>query len=364
MIYLNQNHIDILTKNVPCPERLNLELTTQCNLKCIMCRGGSKYTSSYKTNNHLTTEEFIKILEGVDLNRLKILNLAGNSEPLLNPWIIKILEICRELKITVEMITNGMLLTPEVSNQLIFCSSEIHVSFGGATKEMYESIRQGADFDLICKNIRYLHELKIKYGHPFPKICLNPILIKRNIHELPEIINLAKKLGCDRVDCSHLIVKSPELITESLFFHQDETNDILKRVSSVAQQNNIATILPPLFSDEGSNAGNQTEAWKICRYIWNHAILGIEALIPCGSIGSEIDFDGNVINNRFMDIWNNDWYANMRYSLLTGNPPDICKKCKDPSVKDVNSPASYFSDELLPNAFEYSKRSSQIIEPQ
>ena len=45
----------------------------------------------------------MKILEGVDLTRLKILNLGGNSEPLLNPQILQILAICRELNIAVEV---------------------------------------------------------------------------------------------------------------------------------------------------------------------------------------------------------------------------------------------------------------------
>ncbi len=56
-----------------------------------------------------------------------------------------------------------------------------------------------------------------------------------------------------------------------------------------------------------------------------------------------------------MDMWNNDWYADKRHRLLTGNPPDYCKVCKDPSVKDVNNIGSYFSDELLPEASAYSQ---------
>ena len=93
MFYLNNNHINILTRNVPCPERLNIELTTYCNLRCIMCRGRRDYVKEHKKDRHLTVNEFVTFLKGVDLNRLKILNLAGNSEPLLNPNILQIISI-------------------------------------------------------------------------------------------------------------------------------------------------------------------------------------------------------------------------------------------------------------------------------
>ena len=358
MLYLNNNHINILTKNVPCPERLNIELTTHCNLRCIMCRGKQNYVKEHKQDRHLTVNEFVNFLKGVDLNRLKILNLAGNSEPLLNPDIIQIVSICRELRIIVELITNGMLLTPEISKHLLGCSSEIHISFAGSNKKTHESIRQGSDFDQICANIRFLSTLKSFHNIQFPKIWLNPILMKRNIQELPEIIDLAKKLGCDGVASSHLIVSSPELIGESLFLYKDECNYFLNETQQIAKQNGISLVGPECFSDIDNGDKikcNRVEAWRICRFLWNHAILGIETLMPCSGAGKEIDFDGNVFRTRFMDIWNNDWYANMRYRLLTGNPPGHCKDCTDPSVKDVNHIGSYFIEDILPEAIAYSQ---------
>lgn len=361
MLYLNQNHLDILTKNVPTPVRLNLELTTQCNLNCIMCRGSKSFNNSYKVDKHLTVNEFTEFLKGVNLHRLKVLNLAGNSEPLINPNILQIISICRELRIIIEMITNGMLLTPEVSRQLLGCSSEIHVSFGGATKIIFESIRQGSNFDRICNNIRFLSQLKKEQEQEFPRIWINPILMKRNLHELTGMVELAKELDCYGVACSHLIVNSPELIEESLYFFQDECNQVLKEAKKVAEKNNINLLIPPFFSMNSQSEPHKTESvegWKRCRFLWNHAILSTESFMPCGSLGVIDDFDGDVTKNKFEDIWNNDWYAHMRYRLLTGNPPEKCINCKDPSVKDVNHIGSYFEEDIL---IEHSKYSKQFI---
>ncbi len=181
--------------------------------------------------------------------------------------------------------------------------------------------------------------------------------MKKNIHELPEIIELARKLGCQGVACSHLIVTSPELIEESLFFHKEECNAFLQKTEILANRYNISLIIPEYFSSESNckekNNGN-IEPWKKCRFLWDHAILGIEGIEPCSS-NKEVDFDGNVVKNRFIDIWNNDWYADKRYRLLTGNPPDYCKICKDPAVKDANNIGSYFAEEVLHEAAAYAK---------
>ena len=355
MIYINNNHIDILTRKVPCPERLNVELTTYCNIKCIMCRGSLNYIDKNDANKYLTANDFKTILNGIDLDRLKVLNLAGEAEPLLNPDILSILDICREKKIIVEFITNGMLLTPQISKKILGCSSEIHISFGGSTKKTFESIRQGANFETVCGNIKYLSELKKTNSNRYPDIWLNPILMKRNIHELPDIIELAKEIGCRGVACSHLTVNSNELIDESLFFHKEECNSYLQKAETVANNYKMPLFKPEYFSVE-SNSDTENdvspEAWNKCRFLWNHAILGIDGIMPCPS-NTGINFDGDIVNNNFMDIWNNDWYADTRYKLLTGNPPDYCRTCKDPSVKDVNKIGSYFTEDILPEAVNF-----------
>lgn len=358
MLYINNYHFDILTRNVPCPQRLNIELTTECNLNCIMCRGGRDFKKIHDNHRHLTVDEFIKLLNGVDLNRLKLVNLAGNSEPLLNPDILPIISTCRRHGIVIEMITNGMLLTPDVSKALLGCTNEVHISFAGATQETFESIRHRADFSSICANIRALVQLKNDYFQEFPKVWINPILMKRNIHEAPAMIMLAKKLGCDGVAFSHLTVNTRELMNESLFFHKEECNRYLTKAKEIAEANSLCMIAPQLFSlssELDQEALDPTQAWTVCRFLWNQALLGIETIVPCSS-NLPIDFDGNVINNRFMDIWNNDWFAQMRYKLLTGTPPAQCRDCKDPSVKNVNHAGSYFTEDLLPGALATAER--------
>ncbi len=319
-----------------------------------MCRGKQQNVREHKIKDHLTVNEFIKILKGTDRCRLIVVILGFSAEPLFNPDILSILDVLIKENIAIEIITNGMLLGPEVSRNLLGNSREIHISFAGSTKSTFNSVLQGSDFDQVCANIRFLSDLKNKCNNPYPHIWLNPILMNKTIKELPETILLAKDIECQGVACSYLDVESPELIEESLFFNQEEANYYLKKATEVANQNNITLTLPPLFGTYSDQDINRQEPWKICSWFWNRAVFNIDGVLPCSG-GVEIDFDGNVIENKFTDIWNNDWYADMRRRMIIMDPPEECKNCKDPSSKNINHIGCHFSDDMTSKAVEYSQ---------
>jgi len=352
--YLSSHHLNILTNRVPGPSRINIETTSFCNINSIMCRGKQQNVKEHKIKDHLTVNEFIKILEGTDRYRLIVVILGFGAEPLFNPDILSILAVLIKENIAIEIITNGMLLGPEVSRNLLGNSRVIHISFAGSTKNTFNSVLQGSDFDQVCANIRFLSDLKNKCNNPYPHICLNAILMYKTIKELPETILLAKDIGCQGVVCSYLDVESPELIEESLFFHQEEANYYLKKATEVANQNNITLTLPPLFGTYSDQDINRQEPWKICSWFWNRAVFNIDGVLPCSG-GVKIDFDGNVIENKFTDIWNNDWYADMRRRIITKDPPEECKNCKDPSSNNINHIGCHFSDDMISKAIEYSQ---------
>ena len=66
-----------------------------------------------------------------------------------------------------------------------------------ATKETYSIIRRKGDaFDKVCRGVKKITELR-KNGKPVIELMFISMAI--NIHELPDFVVLAKKLGVDRV---------------------------------------------------------------------------------------------------------------------------------------------------------------------
>lgn len=97
---------------------------------------------------------------------IKVLRFVGIGEPLLHPDIAAMIRYAVKKKVahTVELLTNGSLLTPEMSDALIAAGlSRLVVSLQGTTKEKYwEVSRANINFEQFVENLRYFFTHK---GH-------------------------------------------------------------------------------------------------------------------------------------------------------------------------------------------------------
>jgi len=140
---------------------------------------------------------------------------------------------------------------------------------------------------------------------------------------------------------------------------------MLKLTKEVAAKERIVFYCPPYFDKSFLKKAKKDDflnGWTRCRWLWNIAILGMDGVWACCDIqvGSGDD-TGNLSKHKLVNIWNNDWYADMRYRLLTGNPPTECKKCKDSTTKNINQPTAHFMDDALPAAIEYAKDFPEVL---
>lgn len=99
-------------------------------------------------------------------NKLKVLRLVGIGEPLLHKKIAGMVEyaVTKDVASIVEILTNGALLTPKMSNSLISAGlSRLVVSVQGTTREKYKEVC-GTDIDLgnYVDNLKYFFNNKGK----------------------------------------------------------------------------------------------------------------------------------------------------------------------------------------------------------
>ena len=99
------------------------------------------------------------------------------------------------------LMTNGILWTREtwekVSDDIKKLNIEAIISIDGATKETFEANRGGAKFDKLLKNLDYIAELRKK--EEVNHLVLRHVVQKNNYHELPMIIEFAKKYSFDDI---------------------------------------------------------------------------------------------------------------------------------------------------------------------
>lgn len=161
-----------LSKVVPLdmPYSMFVMPTTYCNFRCIYCGyslGYEEMKKKYDFNPQMMTlETYKKIIEQMkEFPRpLKMLGLTAQGEPLINKDIAKMVKIAKDANVAerIEIITNGLLLTKELSEQLIKSGLDtLRISLQGISNEKYEEICGAKiDFDEFMENIRYFYRNK------------------------------------------------------------------------------------------------------------------------------------------------------------------------------------------------------------
>ena len=139
-----------------------------CNAKCIHCiyevfpETKSK-TSGDKAFMNLYT--FKKIADECSKYPHVLLRLVGFGEPMLNPKFFEMIEYAKGVGCNVGIITNGALLTREKAERLLNSNIDaVDISVDAYTKEVYEKIRVGLDFDKLKNNVKDLISLRNKMG--------------------------------------------------------------------------------------------------------------------------------------------------------------------------------------------------------
>ncbi len=138
------------------PVILQIESTSICNLKCIMC----PYPTMGRKNEHMSMTVYERIIqEGAGF--LEFVWLHHFGEPLINPDIYKMINMAEDAGIRTGMSTNATRLDERASAALLDSKlSMLYISLDGATKHTFEKIRVGAKFENVHANVTRFAEMK------------------------------------------------------------------------------------------------------------------------------------------------------------------------------------------------------------
>jgi len=102
------------------------------------------------------------------------------------------LGLIQEKQLEAHLITNGMLLTPQILTTLKQLRVKVMISIDGATPATYEAIRHGADFEKVVQAARNCAKEGLLEA-------VNFTILKKNYTEIPGIMELARSIGISRV---------------------------------------------------------------------------------------------------------------------------------------------------------------------
>ena len=142
------------------PIEIEIGLTNACNHRCIFC--AVDYTG-YKPDR-IDICVLIKNLEELAPRGVKSIIYAGEGEPLLHKEAPDIINRTKDLGIDAALSTNGVLLTPEVSQECLKSLTWVRFSVAGITDRTYDKVQQGKPGDL-SKVILHMEEaVKVMLG--------------------------------------------------------------------------------------------------------------------------------------------------------------------------------------------------------
>jgi len=170
------------------PLHLDVESTNACNLRCIMC---DRNWMKEKIGN-IDWNLFTKVIDEAAKYHLPSVKFNYRGEPLLHPDIAKMVKYVKEKGILeVQFNTNGLLLDEKKAEELIDAGLDrIIFSFDGATKETYEKIRRGSNYETVVANIKNLVKLRNKKGLKRPLVRIQMVRMAENKNEVEDFIRM------------------------------------------------------------------------------------------------------------------------------------------------------------------------------
>jgi MoaA/NifB/PqqE/SkfB family radical SAM enzyme len=145
---------------------------------------------------------------------------GGFGEPLAHPELVNMVARAKFAGARVEMITNGTLLTPEISRQLIAARLDrLWVSLDGARPESYADIRLGAELPQVLDNLAAFRSARPPGHKPMPEIGIAFVAMRRNVADVPELLRLGAQFGARYYMITNVLPHTPEMCSEILYEH-------------------------------------------------------------------------------------------------------------------------------------------------
>jgi len=304
----------------PYPSYIEIEPTTRCSLRCIMC----EHTYWDEPSRDMTFEEFKSIVD--QFPKLKWIGLTGIGQSFLNKDFLKMLEYVKSKGVYVELYDDFNLIDEKIAEKLVDLGVErIFASIDAATKETYERIRVGGKFERVINNVRNLDRLKKEKGEYFPELCFHYIIMKENLNEVIKYIELLHSLELDVtfVQFTRMLHSFEE--TKNLFVEVPE--ELIAEAEEKAKELGIK-VMWNLDVPKKKPPINKCTAWTMpFIFVTGH-------VIPCcaGNEAKRREFQkatslGNVFEQSFRDIWYGKKYKELRRKIRKGEVPPPCVDC-------------------------------------
>ena len=322
------------------PTYVQIEPVGQCNLRCQMCSiQFRKDGPPFGPPAFMDFETFVHIID--QLVNIQELHLQGLGEPMMHPHFFDMVEYATNKGIRVSTNSNLTLLNDRRAERCVTSGLHcLHISIDSPIAETYERIRVRAHFERVVANLERIQAARKRLGSTYPHLRIVMVIMRQNLHELPDIVRFAHRWSMESIFVQHLCHDFGESGLPAQYlpmreFVQGETllGEDPQRIEyyfgearKVAQELGIDLRLPHTRMRLHPPG---TPGPKRCDWPWRGAYFSYQGFaMPCCMVSTpdRINF-GKVPEQRAEELWNSAPYQEFRDQLSSEEPPEICRSC-------------------------------------
>jgi radical SAM protein with 4Fe4S-binding SPASM domain len=325
------------------------KITSNCNLRCKHCFYYSNQLE-FDSSEDFTSNDLYAIADFF-INELNIINFTiTGGEPLLQSEVLGLLKYLKERNVTIQLQTNGTLLTEEIAKTLSYIFDEndsVQVSIDGITEDTNDKIRGLGSYKKAIAGIKMLTASSVN-------TIISYTITAENILETPNLYELCKNLNVKQVNMGRFRVCSPE--QEYLKPELDQIfivfSELIKKIKKEDGLHLNAMFLKTydflnyeigkkLLDEYLSNKKIRKPENLMCHKHDKFNLCADGRMYLCADTESEDLCLGNLKHQSFYEIWAN------RYNNVFFQPRErknsVCSECKYISLCKAGCPAKAYS---------------------
>ena len=305
-----------------------------CNLKCIMCEEHSPHSplqlrrkEEGRPRRLMPFDLIERVVAEAAPRGLKEIIPSTMGEPLLYEQFEGIIDLCRRYDVRMNLTTNGTfprLGATAWAKLIVPVTSDVKISWNGATEATHESIMLGSRWDKVLENARELIAVRDAHtasGGKHCRVTFQLTFLESNVGELADIVRLALDLGVDRVKGHHLWAHFDEIQDQSMRRSPEAIarwNQAVLAAREVAAErclpNGKHILLENIFLLDAAATGDLAPGGP-CPFLGQEAwVSAVGRFDPCCAPDAQrrtLGELGDLNEQGFMEVWDGDKYREL-----------------------------------------------------
>jgi radical SAM protein with 4Fe4S-binding SPASM domain len=291
------------------PISISFEPTTSCNLKCPECPSGLRQFT--RPRGMLKKDFFTKTIDDIYKDILYLI-FYFQGEPYLNKNFLEMVSYASSKGLYTATSTNAHFLTDEMAKKTVESGLDrLIISLDGTTQDVYQQYRREGNIEKVLEGARNIVKWKKQLKSKTPFVFFQFLVVRPNEHQIEDVKKLAKEIGVDEV----------RFKTAQVYDYENDPNQLIPKNEKFSRYKK---------DKEGRQIAKnklQNHCWKL----WQANVITWDGMVvPCCFDKDATHKLGDLKNQSFKDIWQNEKYKKFRKDITTSRKNiDICANCSE-----------------------------------